>query len=352
MLDEQSGALLDALLEKVLLEVQVETGESHQLLLAPLRTLGQLRNVGPEKVDQLISTAVKICLIAPVPTAWKRESKRKEEPYQKVFSALEKLPPMFYSGIVRNLQEGAQRTDEAPDLLPIVVFHYEFSAPLETTLEQIIPSWQAAREDFGRRHLSAFYSHVPHVGTKVSERIEQFVRSFGREKLFLEADLHFRTGSYFIPVTEFSLRKISSERERAPYDLAVSDFLSIDQIDFLLSGLVATSAGGMEFTNPLDIIIEHFSVDWADAQKYLVDWLILVRTLRAQSIHPAIAKRSLKGIRSIMRKGKSVQKFYSALLLGKPLTDPKVNSLQVGPQTQTALLQYSQSLSGGRPSNG
>ena len=343
MLDEQSGALLDALLEKILSELQITQSESHQLILAPLRTLGQLRNIGREKVDELISTAVKICVTVPVPKAWKRENetKRKEEPYHKIFSALGKLPSAFHASMVRNLQAAAQCTEDGSDLLPIVAFHYELSLPLESTVEQIIPNWQAVREDLAKRHLSAFYRHVPHVGTKPSERIEQFLRFFGRDKLFKDEDLLFRTGSYFIPIAEFSLRMLAGETEAGSYELAVTDFLGVSEIDFLLTGLVIRSAGEIGVANSPELIVEHFATRFTNPRKYLVDWLILVRILNNPGLHPAIVRRTLRKIKSAIQKGNTTQKFYGALLLGKPVSEAIVKSLQVGSEIQAALLEYS-----------
>jgi hypothetical protein len=344
MLDEQSGSLLDAVLDMVIGEVQASPSTTYDLLLAPLRTLAQLHNIGREKVGQLISIAVELCTRIQNPAPWKRETNKKEAPHERVYSVLEKLPATFYSLIIQHLREAAERATQADELLPVVAFHYEFPTHLDVKLEDIIPNWQEVRGTLARLHLCAFYSHVPHGETKQSERIQKFIRCFGQEMLFQEADVLFRAGVYFVPVAEFTLRSISNEKELAAYDLTVSDLLSVEEEDHLFSGLVAKSANGMELAKSPNTIIEHFSADWADARKYLVDWLVLVRILKSQSIHPAIVKRCVARLRSMTRKGNPVQRFYSALLLKKKIENFSMDLLRLGPKTQEALVEYSSHL--------
>jgi len=344
MLDEQSGSLLDTLLSKIIGEVEVEPSHSYDLLLAPLRTLAQLHNIGREKVRQLISNAMEICIHIPSTAPWQREPNRKEAPHERVFAALEKLPRVFYPIIVANLRQAAEGKTDPIELLPIVAFHYEFPTHLDVKLDEIIANWEQLRETVAQLHLCGFYSYVPPGGTKASERIQKFVNCFGRDMLFEETDVIFRPGVYFVPVAEFTLRSISSEREVAPYDLTVSDLLSVDESDYLLSGLVARSAGGIELSKSPSVIIEHLSTDYADVRKYLVDWLVLVRILRSQALHPAILNRCEARLRSIMRKGKPVQKFYATLLCKKEITHFPMDLLQLGPKTQSAIAEYSRHL--------
>ncbi len=348
MLDEQSGSLLDALLEKIIVEVKA-VPISYDLLLAPLRALAQLHNIGRETVGQLIFNATEMCIHIPSTEAWKREPNKKEAPHQRVFSALEKLPPDFHASIVKNLRDAASRTQETSDLLPFVAFHYEFPTRLAVNLDELIPSWQEVRQELAGLHLSAFYSHVP-FGSKASERICKFIECFGKDQLFKETDCIFRPAIYFIPIAEYILRSISSEEEIAKYDLAVSDLLSVAEEDYLLSNLVSVSIDGMEITRSPNTIIEHFSADWPDPRKYLVDWLILLRILASKSLHPALLKRCLTRLRSMMRKGSAIQKFYSGLLLKKLPANLSMELHKVGPNTQAALTEYARRLgAGGKP---
>ncbi len=317
MLDEQSGQLLDVLLDKIMQEVRDAPEEFHGLLLVPLRTLAQLQNIGGEKADLLISSAVDICGRASIADPW-RAKRGKEGAHERVFAALEKLPSKFYPIVARNLRQASGRTKCVNDLLPIVAFHYEFPNPLEPPLSEIIPNWNDVGEELARLHLSAFYAHCVHRPVSVSLRVQKFVDYFGQERLFEQSRLFFRTTHVYFPVAEYSLALITFNGGVASYDEKVQDILSVEVVDFLLSGLITRSAQEdvRSFVDP-DSVIRHFSQDWDDPRKYLVDWLILVRALRNQGLDPAAAKQCFARLRTASKKGNKPQKFYSALLLKK-----------------------------------
>ncbi len=339
MLDEQSGSLLDALLGKIIDEVRVVPSTFYSLLLVPLRTLPQLQNIGREKVEQLISLAVEICTEVPLSDPWIRSPKpKKEASHQRVFSTLEKLPANFQPILVKNLRQVAERAREMSDLLPVVAFYYESPDHLGVKPGEIIPNWEGVREDLARLHLSAFYSHAPHAETSASQRINRFVKCFGRDRLFQETDVLLRAGYYFVPVAEFSLRRMSFEHEVAVYDANVEDLLRVEEEDFLFSGLVARSFSETDLMISSDVIVEHFSDEWNDPRKYLVDWLIIARVLNSRSLRHSIADRWVARLKSVMGKGSLVQKCYSALLLKKKGANiVSVSHLGVGPQTYKSL---------------
>jgi len=138
-------------------------------------------------------------------------------------------------------------------------------------------------------------------------------------------------------VAEYTLRLISSQRELVAYDSTVDDLLTVEELDFLLSGLVSRSFAETDLTRSPDIITEHFSKKWNDQRKYLVDWLIIVRILRSQGLDRASRDRCNRRLKWVMRKGNAVQKFYSGLLLKRKAERQSMARLRVGPLTYESL---------------
>jgi len=348
MLDEQSGQLLDALIGKIIDDVRIAPSTFYSLLLVPLRTLAQLQNMGREQVEQLISIAVEICTEIPLSEPWVRNTKpAKELSYQRVFSAIEKLPANLYPLLVKNLRRIAERVEDRSGLLPVIAFQYEFNPNLGAKLEDLIPNWDAVRGDLARMHLTAFYAQVLSSEARVSQRIEKFIECFGRERLFQETDCFLRAGFYFYPLAEYTLRVISSALEKLSYDALVEDLLTVQDSDFLLSGLIARSYSVTDFRRAPapEMPFEHFCKKHQDPRKYLIDWLIIVRIIRSQAHRQAPSSTATAKLRSAVRKGNAVQKFYGGVLLGRKMKAPAMALLQVGPLTYKCLQEIGEAAS-------
>jgi hypothetical protein len=246
--------------------------------------------------------------------------------------------------MIKNLRSVAERARESLGLLPVVAFHYEFPGHLGVKLEELILNWDVVREELSKTHLTAFYAQVPQVGVRGSQRIQRFIECFGRDQLFQETDCILRAGYYFYRVAEYTLRLISSEPEVPTYDAAIDDLLTLGEVDFLLSGLVARSLSETDLTRKPDVIVEHFSKKWKDPRKYIVDWLILARILGSQGLQNEITDRCTARLKSLMRKAGTVQKFYSRLLLKKRADIVSMEQLGVGPQTYDSLEKVSKHL--------
>jgi len=94
------------------------------------------------------------------------------------------------------------------------------------------------------------------------------------------------------------------------YDLVVSDLLEVGVADYLLSGLVAKCEDATEIAAQPDLFLDHFSNEWIDQRKYLVDWLILVRVSR-RSIQPSIRKETPRSTEGDFAPRKYTQKVYA-----------------------------------------
>jgi len=325
MQDEQGGILLEALVNKMIHEASTVADHSYQVILVPLRALGQLQNIGDKILNSLFAVAAEALLSPRIEDSWDNQT-MPEAIHQKIFTAVETIPKRYHPILMSSLQKVAA-TPISVDTLPLLAaLLYESRNGLPGP-EEVISSWNEIGEGLASRHLSAFYSFASRKS--ICEKIGLFLRCFGRGKLFKKCRKIFLVGGGYRPFAEYCLLTISLGENVAAVDSHCDDFLASEPLEFLLRGLVKRSLNPETAHNgDPDVVMEHFSETWEDPRKYLLDYFILARLRFSFETKPQNAKKFAKFLRTHARKSSKVQQFYASLLLVGPHID--ISEKQLG----------------------
>ena len=335
MIDEQGAVLLNTFLSKVMADVEAAPEKHHGNILVPLRTLAQLQNIGRETVDSLFRSATQIIALAEPNDPWGAEPS-KEGPHHKVFGALQKVPAKYHPQLKDAFRLLAGEATERNRLFAIAAFCYEFDRGRYFRPEEIILSWDRASGVLAKLSLSTFY--LLYSSNSVSEQLSMFIQAFGEDKLFELSRLVFQTGYRYLPLAEFSLRRLMASEDVRSYDQACENILDNPSSETILQGLITRSIqNDLRVEKPANLPLEHLSKEWQDRRKYLVDWLLLIRILLELRRGTQSRRDLIASLRGMSSQPSQPQKFYADLLLGTFPTSISDEALGLTRPTRDAL---------------
>jgi len=199
-------------------------------------------------------------------------------------------------------------------------------------VEETVPEWDSIKGELGKYHLGVFYRSV--AGLPTVEQLRRFLSLYGRDRLFEDFPLTYESLGFYVSMADYLLNKLRSQPDGASYNQSVREFLDWEFADYLLAGLISKDSHMFWGGNALKTALDHLTLDRGDARTYLVDWLVLGRSIgrwgAASSAERREIVRKLRGVTS--RRGK-VRAFYAALLLGSKPPDVSADDLGLKPET-------------------